>query len=117
VSETATTREIIRVCDLRPGDRISGVDEHVPLAVVNRWDGSNLTITSLVDGAEPHTMHLVDYMDALARYSPEQGKQCADCDARLAASDPDVCEKCDLARSDDPLFDAANYQDGPSGDH
>lgn len=58
-------REIVRVCDLKPGDIISGTDETEAYALVVGVDGPNLTIGC---GDKTVTMHMVDYMDKIARY-------------------------------------------------
>lgn len=77
--EPQGTRTVVAVCDLAPGDLISNVDTDAPMFRVASWDGSNLTVEhapqggSAPEGHEPFTMHLVDYLDAVARYAPTEG--------------------------------------------
>lgn len=58
-------REIVRVCDLRLGDLISDTMQDKPYATVAKINLPNLTVAR--DNVEV-TMHLVDYMDKVARY-------------------------------------------------
>ncbi len=48
-------------------------------------------------GSDPE---VVDWMTELH----ERGKKCLGCSARLFASDPDLCELCDLHRDDEPFY-------------
>jgi hypothetical protein len=65
------------------------------------WDGSNLTLEHAACGGaapeahEPFTLHLVDYLDVVARYEP------------AAADDPDdeACRTCRASTGDGEGWD------------
>jgi len=67
-THTGLTREIVYVCDLHAGDKVSTVDEHAPTHRIVSGIGTNLTVADLTTDDE-HTLHLVDYMDKIARYT------------------------------------------------
>lgn len=61
-------RRLIWVCDIKPGDYVSGVQDTAPTHTVETWDGANLTLVD-VETADTQTLHLVDPLDKIAQYS------------------------------------------------